>query len=212
MKEGERKKKLSQKTTEIIPKRKKLSGFSRFFIASTVILGSVLAIGAAKSITDTPKNIKVDKHVIADKPENDKKENGENLEKFAGMKQDELDKAMLDAANNVDAKEIGLLIRAGANMDARTSMGWTPLMISSRSMMSDKAALLLISSSANLDAQNDMGMTALMIAAMNGRSTIVEALLKAGADPGLTDTRERTAYDLAVKYEWNATTGMLKNY
>lgn len=208
----EKKKKVSERTTEIIPReKKKMSSFNKFFIASTIVVAAAGAIGAAKGIADTPVNINQDKHILAERPQNRKngKENG--IEKFAGMTQDELDRAMLDAATKVDAEKIKLLIRAGADMDARTSLGWTPLMIASQSIMSDDAALLLISSNANLDAKNDRGMTALMIAAMFGRTSVVKALIEGDADIDATDNRGRTAYDIALKYEWKATVELLRN-
>ncbi len=209
----EKKKKVSERTTEIIPKKKqKMSSFNKFFIASSVVIATAGVIGTAKGIADIPVNIQHEEHTMVEKPANGKKNGKENgIEKFAGMKQEELDKAMLDAANAGNAEEIELLIRAGAEMDTRTSLGWTPLMITSQNIMSDDSALLLISSSANLDAKNDRGMTALMIAAMSGRTTIVEALIEGGADKDATDNRGRTAYDIAVEYQWKLTTELLKN-
>lgn len=214
------KKKTSEKTKEIIPKkqsgpapkRRKLSGFSIFFMASATVLATAGAVGTAKSIADVPKNIELDKSILIDNQNHDDAGEEDEMEKFRGMDQKELGKALLNAAGDGNGKEVELLIRTGADMEVKTSMGWTPLMMASRSIMSDDAALMLISSNAKVDEKNNVGMTALMIAAMCGRTTIVEALLNAGADPELKDNRGRTAYDFAVKYGMNKTVELITNH
>jgi uncharacterized protein len=56
---------------------------------------------------------------------------------------------------------------------------------------------LLISRGAHIDDVDDRGRTALMTAAVLGRTTAVEALMKAGADVSLKDKSGKTAADLA---------------
>ncbi|MFH1114668.1 MAG: ankyrin repeat domain-containing protein [Pseudomonadota bacterium] len=51
----------------------------------------------------------------------------------------------------------------------------------------------------DVNAQNNTGKTALMFAASEGRLTVVETLLKAGADPNLKDKEGDTAASLAKK-------------
>lgn len=211
----EKKKKVSDKTTEIITKnRAGIRKLSKFLIASTVVIAGAGAVGAGRMIADRPTNIKFDKDVVnVNSGNNHGKENGrENgIEKFAGMSQEQLDKALIDAAGKGDGKEVELLIRVGADIDARTAYGWTPLMVASKTI-NDDAALMLISSNANIDAKNNMGMTALMVAAMCGRTTIVDALLDAGADKDAKDDSGRTAHDFAVKYGMNKTAEIIENH
>jgi ankyrin repeat protein len=61
-------------------------------------------------------------------------------------------------------------------------------------------ARLLIEKGALIDARQQGGYTPLMIACVQGRRAIVDLLLQAGADPGLTDDFNRSADDYARQW------------
>jgi ankyrin repeat protein len=85
-----------------------------------------------------------------------------------------------------------LVLRAGANVNARTEMGWTPLIANWIGYESVTAALIRHGS--DLNAQDEEGRTALMTN-LNPRAT--EMLLAAGADPYLRNDRGQNALDVA---------------
>ena len=80
-----------------------------------------------------------------------------------------------------DFVEIGdLLIRHGANVNARTPTGETPLMFAAAVNRTDLAEAM-VNGGANVNAQNEQGHTALMAAAGHGFEQMVELLLERGA-------------------------------
>lgn len=56
----------------------------------------------------------------------------------------------------------------------------------------------LLKAGAEIDAQDDSEDTALMLAVKSGRTTVVDCLLKNGADPTLVDEKDRTPLHHAV--------------
>lgn len=85
-----------------------------------------------------------------------------------------------------------LLLRAGASVNARTQMEWTPLI--ANWIGHESVAAALIANGADINAQDEDGRTALMSNA-NPRAT--EILLRAGADPNIRNREGQNALDVA---------------
>lgn len=83
------------------------------------------------------------------------------------------------AAKNDQPAMIKLLLNSGANIEARSDGGWTPLLMAAEAG-SEAAidALLTHSQSANVNARTSSGMTALHWAAENGKLSAVQRILK----------------------------------
>jgi ankyrin repeat protein len=93
------------------------------------------------------------------------------------------------AADRGDATVAGLLVRAGASLDAVTRLGqYTPLHVAARKGRAAVAALLL-QAGARPDARALSGATALHLAAAAGDTGTVRVLVAAKADP---DAREHS--------------------
>jgi TonB family protein len=86
----------------------------------------------------------------------------------------------------------GELLKAGANVDARSKRGETALMASAVTGMADED---LLDAGAHVNAVNDVGMTALMLLVQGGEPDEIKTLLKAGADARKKDAAGRTALD-----------------
>lgn len=93
------------------------------------------------------------------------------------------------------------LVEFGADVNAMDKTGLTPLMIAAENGDTAMAGIL-IGAKADIDLRRggNNRETALMRAAHKGSSDVVKALLKAGADPILTDSFNHTA----LKYAENA--------
>ena len=87
-------------------------------------------------------------------------------------------------------------LKAGANVNARDSRGWTALMHAA-----NKGYKLLVPSllaaRADPDIQAADGATALFMAAVHGHAEIVALLMKAGADISVKGPKGKTAVDVA---------------
>jgi hypothetical protein len=84
------------------------------------------------------------------------------------------------------------MIKAGANVNARSTRGETALMASAVTGMADED---LLKAGADVNAVNDVGMTALMLLVQRGDPDEIKTLLKAGADARRKDASGRTALD-----------------
>src|SRR6266478_4768295 len=84
-----------------------------------------------------------------------------------------------------------LLLDKGADPNAKTLTGMTPLIAASR--VNIEAARILIDRKADVNARNAAGGTALMAAAATGRPQMVRLLLEKGADPNARTKRNETA-------------------
>src|SRR5205823_11553635 len=81
---------------------------------------------------------------------------------------------------------IKALVAAGADLNARTTTGATPLMFAASSGSADAVNLLIELSADPNTTESANGQTALMFAAALDRADAVRALLQHGADPALT--------------------------
>ena len=104
----------------------------------------------------------------------------------------------LAAAGN--GKSLKILLDRGANTNCIDEQGNLPLHIAIINKNAD-AAWLLIKHTSNINAQEaNMGNTPLHVAAINGDIKSTEALLQAGADPGIKNHLGRIPVDYAIKY------------
>lgn len=96
--------------------------------------------------------------------------------------------------NNVAVK---CLLEAGADKEARSSDGNTPLMIAAMEGNLNLARHLL-AIGADVNAMNYSGGTALMMATANDHLDVVKLLLDNGSDPLIVDKTKQNAMDLAI--------------
>jgi len=103
---------------------------------------------------------------------------------------------LLMAAEADDVEGIEVLLRAGANPDARDDLGFTALMTAA-TMNHASAVRALVSGGADPNVRHGGGLTALMFAAGRGHAEAVRALLDSGADPDVWLADGRGIFDLA---------------
>lgn len=89
-------------------------------------------------------------------------------------------------------KKVKKLIKKGADVNAKGTKGWTPLMFAARGGNMETVKFL-ISSKADVNAKNELGITALMIASLVGNKEVITYLLNNGADANLRDNDGNTA-------------------
>jgi TonB family protein len=99
---------------------------------------------------------------------------------------------LMYAAGSYGDSVLSDIVRAGADVNARSKRGETALMASAVAGIADED---LLNAGAEVNAVNDEGMTALMLLAQRGDPDEVETLLKAGADARTKDSKGRTALD-----------------
>ena len=98
------------------------------------------------------------------------------------------------------------LVTAGAEINF---FGWPPLIYAA---YNGHQAIVeyLISKGAEINAKAENGMTALFFASRLGHLNVVATLLKNGADPTITNSRDETAVDWALKSENTDIADMLR--
>jgi hypothetical protein len=99
---------------------------------------------------------------------------------------------LMYAASSYGHSLVNEMLKAGANVNARSKRGETALMASAATGMADED---LLKAGADVNAVNDAGMTALMLLVQRGDPDEITALLKAGADARRKDASGRTAMD-----------------
>ena len=88
------------------------------------------------------------------------------------------------AASGNDLQKVVLLLEKGAEVNARGTIGWTPLMFAAGKSSTPEIVQLLLEKGAELEARDTDGWTPLMYAANNDRLKsveIIQLLYDAGA-------------------------------
>lgn len=133
---------------------------------------------------------------------------GEVRSNLVGMPRKKIQKRSLRIQRKKALKALHGLIKNGADLNHKTSLGETPLMAASR-IGYYEAVSLFLSSGAKVNQKDKKGNTALIIAAKNNRLDVVKALLKGKADRSIKNKFGQTAFDLSFDTEVQ---NYLKNY
>ena len=109
---------------------------------------------------------------------------------------------IIKAVEDNNAMEVTRLIQAGANVNARDSIGYTALMWAAHYDAVD-AAKALIEAGADMNAKDNNGYTALMVTVGKGSFDVAKVLIEAGADLNARNNDGETALMLTT-YRNNA--------
>ena len=108
------------------------------------------------------------------------------------------DLLILAAGFNSNPAVIEALIKAQADVNARTGSGTTPLIFAAANNSNPAVIEALIKAQADINARTGSGTTPLMIAArFNSNPAVIEALIKAKANVNVRDMSGKTAFDYA---------------
>ncbi|MBB5062316.1 TonB family protein [Granulicella mallensis] len=99
---------------------------------------------------------------------------------------------LMYAASSYGESVVSEMLKAGANVNARSRRGETALMASAVTGMADEE---LLDARADVNVVNDVGMTTLMLLVQRGEPDEIKTLLKAGASTFKKDAAGRTALD-----------------
>jgi hypothetical protein len=103
---------------------------------------------------------------------------------------------LFKAINIGNSEVVRLLINAGANVNERNKLGYTPLMQAS---LNPQIIRLLLEAGANVNAQDNLGYTALTSPSQFGKVDVVKLLIDAGANINTQDSYGRTPLILATE-------------
>ena len=109
------------------------------------------------------------------------------------------DSKLMDAAWSGNTREVERLVKKGANVNSKSSLGVAALKFAAAEGHI-AAVELLIELGARLDDKDSEGCTALMSAAREGHPEVVGSLLARGADPLATNDCGMTAMDIALAH------------
>jgi len=107
------------------------------------------------------------------------------------MTQEELNEALLRAAEGGNARWVGKLLKQGARVDATERDGWQPLHFAA-ALNRREVAGLLIEKGAKVDAKSTSGWRPLHYAARQGYREMIALLLEHGADPEALNDKGET--------------------
>ena len=113
------------------------------------------------------------------------------------QQQGELNKALIEAAENGQVEECQRLIQAGANVNATDNDDWTPLLWAAREGHVESCRLL-INRGANVNATTNGGRTPLHWAAQQGRVDVCRLLIVRGTNVNVANDYGWTPLHLAV--------------
>ena len=99
------------------------------------------------------------------------------------------------AAKSGETRRIALLLKHGADVDARMPNGWTPLHTAARRGRS-AAVEALVMAGANPDARAEGAVTPLHLAAITADPVSIDALVQAGADRAAKDAEGLLPIDI----------------
>lgn len=90
--------------------------------------------------------------------------------------------------SNASLATISILLRAGADLEARTELSWTPLIVASANNSAEVVQYLLdAGAEIEATAPEPEQYTPLIAAAAFNSPAVVRVLLRAGANPNTTD-------------------------
>ena len=119
--------------------------------------------------------------------------------------------ALHRAALNGNEGVINLLLKHGADVNAKAAGANRPLLLAARQGHRQAVARLLLAD-ADVDMKNAQGNTALMLAAGNGHSNVVKVLLEHNANPSLRNQHREQAADIADEANHPEIASLLKDY
>ncbi|ABB32880.1 Ankyrin repeat-like protein [Geobacter metallireducens RCH3] len=109
--------------------------------------------------------------------------------------------ALLTALPKADLEMVKLLVKKGADPNARDYYQKTPLILEAGNWSDANPEVVrhLLEHGADINAQDDKGMSALLMAAGQGNAAVAQVLLAKGADITLTNRDGKTAWLLAAE-------------
>ncbi len=114
---------------------------------------------------------------------------------YAGMS---VDDQLMTAADRGDTLKVMALLKTGANINATTYEGVTPLMFAAQ-QGHHRIVNLLLANGAEPDKKTGDGFTALILAILGGHFEAVQGLIRHGANPELPDNNDVTPLMHAVE-------------
>ncbi|MEG9862589.1 MAG: ankyrin repeat domain-containing protein [Parvularculales bacterium] len=106
--------------------------------------------------------------------------------------------------------DVGAALEGGADIEARTKNGWTPLHLAAGNSQSVAAVEVLLDHGVNMEARGLGGGTPLHWAAYQGTAPVVELLLVHGADIEALDESGETPLHSASGSGWNDRLSVVK--
>lgn len=119
--------------------------------------------------------------------------------------------ALIDAASRGQTEAVGVLLAAGADVEAKTKIEEKTAVLLAADQGHVKIVQMLVGNRSNVNARDGNGKTALIIAAARGHTEIVQLLLEKGADINAKDQFENTALRNAEKYGGPEVTELLRS-